>query len=97
MTGSLTIKNGKYYAVINTYQNGKRKQKWIDLMLSEKGNKKKAEKELSALFRLFLFYPCVARSLHDYSHSIVPIGFGVRSIRTLLMPGTSCVILYVMW
>ena len=37
-----------------------------------------------------------ARSLRDYSHSIVPIGFGVKSIRTLLMPGTSCVILYVM-
>ncbi len=53
MTGSLQIKNGKYYAVINTYQNGKRKQKWIDLMLSEKGNKKKAEKALREQLRVF--------------------------------------------
>ena len=46
MTGSLQIKNGKYYAVINTYENGKRKQKWIDSGLSVKGNKTKAEKFL---------------------------------------------------
>ena len=46
MTGSLQIKNGKYYAVINTYQNGKRKQKWINTQLEEKGNKRKAEQIL---------------------------------------------------
>ena len=44
---------------------------------------------------LLNFY--IARSLHDYSHSIVPIGFGVKSSKTLLMPGTSCVIRCVMW
>lgn len=43
MTGSLTVKNGKYYAVLNTYVNGKRKLKWINTGLSEKGNKRKAE------------------------------------------------------
>ena len=43
MTGSLTIKNGKYYAVLNTYENGKRKPKWINSGLPEKGNKRKAE------------------------------------------------------
>lgn len=32
-----------------------------------------------------------------YSHSIVPIGLGVRSRRTRLMPSTSAVILFVMW
>ena len=43
MTGCLTIKNGKYYAVLNTYENGKRKPKWINSGLPEKGNKRKAE------------------------------------------------------
>ena len=28
---------------------------------------------------------------NDYSHSMVPMGLGVRSIRTRLMPGTSWV------
>lgn len=47
MTGSLQIKNGKYYAVINTVDRfGKRKQKWIASGLDVKNNKKKAEKFL---------------------------------------------------
>ena len=43
MTGSLTVKNGKDYAVLNVYENGKRKKKWICSGLPEKGNKRKAE------------------------------------------------------
>ena len=47
MTGSLQVKNGKYYIVLNIYQsNGKRKQKWISTDLPERGNKRKAEKLL---------------------------------------------------
>lgn len=47
MTGSLQVKNGKYYAVINTYDiNGKRKPKWISTGYDVKGNKKKAEQFL---------------------------------------------------
>lgn len=46
MTGSLAVKSGKYYAVINVYENGKRKQKWICSNLPEKGNKRKAEQFL---------------------------------------------------
>lgn len=47
MTGSLQVKNGKYYIVLNIYQsNGKRKQKWIATDLPERGNKRKAEKLL---------------------------------------------------
>lgn len=46
MTGSLQIKNNKYYAVINLYVNGKRKQKWICSDLDVKGNKTRAEKFL---------------------------------------------------
>lgn len=46
MTGSITLKNGKYYAVLNVYENGKRKKKWISTNLPEKGNKRKAEQFL---------------------------------------------------
>lgn len=47
MTGSLQVKSGKYYAVINLSDtNGKRKQKWICTGFDVKGNKKKAEKFL---------------------------------------------------
>ena len=41
MTGSLAIKNGKYYAVLNVYEMGVRKKKWICSNLPEKGNKRK--------------------------------------------------------
>lgn len=43
MTGSLQVKNGKFYIVLNYYENGKRKPKWICTGLPEKGNKRKAE------------------------------------------------------
>lgn len=46
MTGSLQIKNGKYYVVLNTYESGKRKQKWISTGLAEKGNKRQANQRL---------------------------------------------------
>lgn len=46
MTGSLTVKNGKFYAVLNVYENGKRKKKWLSTNLPEKGNKRKAEQFL---------------------------------------------------
>ena len=46
MTGSLQIKNNKYYIVLNTYENGKRKIKWIHTDLPAKGNKTKAQKLL---------------------------------------------------
>lgn len=50
MTGSLQIKNDKFYAVLNfKNQDGKRVQKWIALNLSVKGNKRKAEAMLNQL------------------------------------------------
>ncbi|BAK97438.1 putative site-specific recombinase [Oscillibacter valericigenes Sjm18-20] len=50
MTGSLQIKSGTFYAVLNYKdKNGKRKQKWICLNLPEKNNKRKAEQRLSEL------------------------------------------------
>lgn len=50
MTGSLQIKNDKFYAVLNFRdQNGKRAQKWISLNLPVKGNKRRAEAMLNQL------------------------------------------------
>lgn len=46
MTGSLQIKNGKFYIILNMKENGKRKQKWIATGLEVKGNKRKAEQLL---------------------------------------------------
>ncbi|GHU94766.1 site-specific integrase [Clostridia bacterium] len=43
MTGSLHVKNEHFYMVLNTYENGKRKQKWIATGLIEKGNKTRAK------------------------------------------------------
>ena len=50
VAGHLTLKNSKYYAVLN-YKNagGQRKTKWISLGLPEKGNKRKAEAELARI------------------------------------------------
>ncbi len=53
MTGSLQTKNGKYYAVLNLYKNGKRKQKWVDSGLPIKGNKTRAEKFLREQIALY--------------------------------------------
>ncbi len=50
MTGSLQIKNGKYYAVLNFKDDdGKRKQKWISLDMEVKNNKRKAEQALKKI------------------------------------------------
>ena len=50
VAGHLTLKNGRYYVVLN-YRNAgwQRKTKWISLGLPEKGNKRKAEAELARL------------------------------------------------
>ena len=50
MTGSLQVKNGKFYIVLNYKDdNGKRKQKWITSGLSYKNNRRKAEAMLTEL------------------------------------------------
>ena len=46
MTGSLQVTNDKFYIIVNTKENGKRKQKWIATGLDVKGNKRKAEQLL---------------------------------------------------
>lgn len=50
VSGSLQIKNKKYYIVLNLYDGqGDRKQKWINTKLDIKGNKRRAEKMLSEM------------------------------------------------
>lgn len=51
ITGSLQIKNDKYYAVLNLKVDGKRKPKWIALGLPVRGNKRNAEAELNRLLQ----------------------------------------------
>lgn len=46
MTGCLQVKKGMYYIVLNTYENGKRKLRWLSTGLPAKGNKRKAEQML---------------------------------------------------
>ena len=57
ITGSLQVKNGKYYAVLNLKdKNNKRKQKWISTGLVEKGNKRKAEEFLQKCIQQYSSY-----------------------------------------
>ena len=51
MTGSLQIKKNKYYIVLNTYEDGKRKPKWIATDLPVKGNKTRAQRLLHDTIR----------------------------------------------
>lgn len=53
MTGSLQIKNGKFYMVLNIQENGKRKMKWISTGLAVKGNKRKAEQMLREMLQTY--------------------------------------------
>lgn len=53
MTGSLQEKRGIYQIVLNTYENGKRKIRWISTGLPVKGNKRKAERMLREKLREF--------------------------------------------
>lgn len=60
MTGSLQIKNDKYYAVLNFRdKNGKRVQRWINLNLSVKGNKRRAETALNELLVQYQGYEAI--------------------------------------
>ena len=62
MTGSLQEKSGKYYMVINTKENGKRKLKWISTGLPVKGNKRKAEQMLRETLQALETRPKVTTS-----------------------------------
>ncbi len=54
VAGHLQIKKGYYYAVLSWNNGETRKTKWIPLGLPEKGNKRKAQVELSRIRREFV-------------------------------------------
>lgn len=67
MTGSLQIKNGKFHIVLNIYENGKRKRKWIATGLDVKGNKRKAEQMLREVLQTYEPYkPSAEMLFSDY-------------------------------
>lgn len=50
ITGFVTVKGGKYYAVLNVHDEmGRRKPKWVPTDLPQRGNKRNAEKILQNL------------------------------------------------
>ena len=60
MTGSLQIKNENYYAVLNFRdKSGKRVQKWFNLNMPAKGNKRKAEMALAELLVQYQGYEAI--------------------------------------
>jgi Site-specific recombinase XerD len=86
MTGSLQIKNNKFYAVINTVDNfGKRKQKWFSTGLPAKNNKRQAQAILNDLLANYeekqkvtsdvLFTDWVKQWLEHIEPTIDPVTF----------------------
>ena len=60
MTGSLQIKNNAYYAVLNFHnKDGKRVQKWINLHIPARDNKRKAEMALNELLVSYQGYESI--------------------------------------
>ena len=54
MTGSLQIKNGTFYAILNFRDhNNKRVQKWFNLHMPVRGNRRKAEEALQELINTY--------------------------------------------
>lgn len=71
MTGSLQIKNDKYYAVLNFKdKTGKRVQKWINLNMPVKDNKRKAEAALNELVVTYQGYESIEPTRQLLSHLV---------------------------
>ena len=78
MTGSLQVKNEKYYLVLNTYENGKRRQKWISTDLPQRGNKRRAEQMLRDALASYEKHVSIPRSDALFSDYIAQ---WLRSVR----------------
>ena len=60
MTGSLQTKGDNYYAVLNFRDlSGKRVQKWVNLHMPIKGNKRRAEAALNELIVTYQGYESI--------------------------------------
>ena len=105
MTGSLQIKNDKYYAVLSWYEGEKRKQKWIATGFDVKGNKRRAEaflkREMDKLEKLqdrhltgtdqpFLLF--MEQWLKERRHTSALLGIGL-SLLCLLVFGSGSFII----
>lgn len=77
MTGSLQIKSNKYYLVLNTYENGKRKPKWIATELAAKGNKTRAQKLLRDTLKEYEQAE-EARAEQEANRSLMPFTEAIR-------------------
>lgn len=84
ITGSLQTKNGKYYAVLNLHENGRRRQKWISTGLSVRGNKKAAAAFLDDL--LAVYNKRQERLLRAISKMKHPEEFLLEQRRILALP-----------
>ena len=71
MTGSLQIKSDRYYAVLNfRNQSGKRVQKWINLNLPVRDNKRRAEMMLNELLVQYQGYEAIEPMNHLLSQHV---------------------------
>ncbi len=70
MTGNLQIKNGKYYAVLNLKVDGKRKQKWVNMNLSEKCSKKERDKKFRDILNQYEINPQLNNSTVLFSEYV---------------------------
>lgn len=88
MTGSLTVKNGKYYAILNMYEDGKRKKKWVCSGLPEKGNKRKAEQFLRETLSKYERSTGIVHSSILFSDYVrIWLGQIARTVDTVTMQG----------
>ena len=62
MTGSLQLKNGTYYVVVNLTVGGKRKQKWVNTHLKENCGKRELERKRREILSEYENAPKVEKS-----------------------------------
>lgn len=75
MKGSLQVKHGNYYVVVNYKDEyGKPKQKWISTNLKEQGNKTKAKEEMRKILKNFDFNNVAVKEV-DKTEDILFVDF----------------------
>ena len=86
VTGSLTIKRGKYYIVLNYVdQNGKAQRPWFSTGLPEKGNKRRAEDLLRDKIKQFEAAPVDVSKNQPFIDFIL---FWLEAVKYSIEPNT---------
>ncbi|MBQ8981796.1 MAG: site-specific integrase [Eubacterium sp.] len=70
MTGSLQLKNGTYYVVVNLYVDGKRKPKWVNTHLKENCGKRELDRKYREILAEYENAPKVEKSSVKFSDYI---------------------------